>query len=102
MKPTKPTKTANPSTQSKFIDKLRELAKSEGLQLIHNPNFSNTGELRFERSNSFRPLLIIGYSFQQGYATFTGDVADSYAKFDELDKVYQGIQTKVVAQRGKR
>lgn len=58
-------------TQDKTIHMLTRAATSNGLELINDKQWGNTGILRVERKDSLTPLVSIEYSFQDKYASFT-------------------------------
>lgn len=60
------------STQTKFIAAVSAIAKDAGMELVHDPQWGNTGRLRIEPADGFVPVLEMTYNFQQGYAGFEG------------------------------
>jgi hypothetical protein len=65
------------STQQKFIELftkafgrpifLAEPAKAPMVEVVHDPQYANTGRLRVQRPGAFDTLLEIRYDFQTGY-----------------------------------
>lgn len=81
------------STQDKTLAMLGAIAKDNGLEMIHNPQWANTGILRFEAEDSLTAVLSITYGFYDNYSGFTlsdpsfgkkGDGQLHYVKPDEL------------------
>lgn len=61
------------SSQDKFELLLEKRVVEAGLDLINDRTYSNTGTFRITLPDSFAELAAVGYSFQAGYVTFSGD-----------------------------
>lgn len=58
------------STQEKWVERIRLAAEDAGFELVHDPQWGNTGVVRVEGKRSFEPLAEISYNFQSGYCSF--------------------------------
>lgn len=59
------------TTQKKWLRMLeQEIAKHEGVELIVNSEWANTGRISVESPDSFEPLISFSYNFQTGYCSF--------------------------------
>jgi hypothetical protein len=65
-------------TQRAFIAELRREAEARGLAVRDDTGWANTGHLYVTRPERplATPLATVEYSFQDGYASFTGNVFD--------------------------
>ena len=89
------------STQKKFLQHCQDEAEVRNLVLVVDNTYANTGTVRFQRMESFVPLVTFGYDFQQGYARFHGDLGREHrtgivgarsVKFDDLDTVLEDLR----------
>jgi hypothetical protein len=82
------------TTQEKWLAEAEKIAAEYGLEYVCNPQYANTGHVRFERQGVFGdPALVVSYSFQsRGYAAFGGDVQRPYVLFHELGEVLAEIR----------
>lgn len=57
------------SIQEKWLARI-EAAVPEGFEVVHKPQYANTGTLYIQSEDSFDPEAVISYNFQDAYASF--------------------------------
>lgn len=58
------------NTQSKVMAVIKAMVEANGLELIDNRQWANTGTLRIEPRDSLTAIATLSYSFQDTYSSF--------------------------------
>ena len=95
--------------QKLILDSIKSAAEAKGFTVIQEPNWANTGHLRFLKTGAFNAKSVIYYNFQDNYAILTAKVNgeyllpqahrpkyyDYYMKYDNMDDLYNQLMAQL-------
>ena len=83
-----------PSYQAKFESLLAKRCVEAGFDLCAERSYSNAGTYHLGEQGCMTPIFSVGFNFQRGYASFTGDLGVnarggqwSYVQPEEMDEL---------------